>query len=179
MSHANEPDQVNNGVLAVILALVTLAVLGIALFVTSIVRDEVGVATAKRSADQDRETRDLKNQQLTGLGKGPEYSDRGKGLVQVSIDQAMALTLAAVRENPYALSPGVKPAADQGMGGASGDEVSEAGEKGPSKLDNEKATDNKAALEKKPAPAEKKVAPAPVAPTPGAPAPAPGAPTTP
>lgn len=177
MSHANgnEPDQVNTGVLAVVLALVTLAVLGIAMFVTSLVRQESEAAESVRAENQDQGTRDLRNAQISELAKGPEFSDRGKGLVQVPIDRAMALVLASVRENPYALSPGVKPEAEEGMGGAgSGDEPEplKAGEKS---ADEPKPADAKPAdvkLEKKPADAPK----APVAPVPAEKKPAPAAP---
>lgn len=175
MSNANEPDQVNSAVLAVILALVTLSVLGIALFVTSIVRDEAHHAESERGQNQDRATRELKTAQLSDLSKGPEYSDRGKGLIQIPIDRAMALTLSAVRDNPYALSPGVKPH-DDGMGGAGPGAEADPASKTELSEDEKKASEKKAA-EKKAGekPAEKKIAP----PTSPAPAPAPPAPAVP
>jgi len=119
MSNANEPDQVNSGALGVILVLVSFAVLGIALFVTSLVRQEVDETSGVRGQGQDRKARDLKNGQLAQLAQSPSFADRAKGLIQIPIDRAMALTLEAVRENPYALSPGVKP---DGVGGAGPDE---------------------------------------------------------
>jgi len=119
MSNANEPDQVNSGALGVILVLVSFAVLGIALFVTSLVRQEVDETSGVRGQGQDRKARDLKNGQLAQLAQSPSFADRAKGLIQIPIDRAMALTLEAVRENPHALSPGVKP---DGVGGAGPDE---------------------------------------------------------
>ena len=119
MSNANEPDQVNSGALGVILVLVSFAVLGIALFVTSLVRQEVDETSGVRGQGQDRKARDLKNGQLAQLAQSPSFADRAKGLIQIPIDRAMALTLEAVRENPYALSTGVKP---DGVGGAGPDE---------------------------------------------------------
>lgn len=176
MSNANEPDKVNAGALAVVLILVAFTTLAVALVVTSLVRQETAEVTAERDLSQDRAYRTLKASQLDKLrSESPSWSDRAKGLILLPIDRAMALTLEAVRENPYALSPGIKPEA---MGGAGPeDEKAEANENAPAKNDatvaSEDAKDadkkDEKSAPKKPAP----IAPAPVAPAPVAPAPAP------
>ncbi len=196
MSNSNEPDQVNSGALGVILVLVSFAVLAIALFVTSLVRQEVDETSEVRGQGQDRKARDLKNGQLAQLAQSPSFADRAKGLVQIPIDRAMALTLEAVRENPYALSPGVKP---DGMGGAGPDEAGSTAQgdakkqgtmEAPKEPAGDKAVGDKPAgdaKDEKTGPTEKKVTPLEKKPSaPGvihvpapSPGPAPGAPPSP
>lgn len=112
--NANEPDKVNIGGLSVAFVLSAIAMLSISMFIVSLVRQEVGDKGAERGNQQDRGVRDLKNAQLEQLRTGPVFADREKGLVQIPIDRAIALTLAAVRENPEALSPGGAGAALNG-----------------------------------------------------------------
>ena len=180
MSNANEPDKVNAGALAVVLLLVAFTTLAVALVVTSLVRQETTEVTAERDASQDRAYRTLKASQLDKLrSESPSWSDRAKGLVLLPIERAMALTLEAVRENPYAVSPGIKPEA---MGGAGPEDEKKGAEAStdntPEKNDASVAPEgekkDEKATPKKPAPVvPAPIAPAPVAPAPVAPAPAP------
>jgi hypothetical protein len=104
-SRGNEPDQVNNGALAVVLGIVAVATLAVALVVTALVRDEVSGMNALRDVTQDREYRELKNEQL-GVLEGPaRWMDRAKGVASVPVSRAMALTIEEVRRNPQMLSP--------------------------------------------------------------------------
>jgi len=104
--NANEPDKVNIGGLSVAFVLSAIAMLSISMFIVSLVRQEVGDKGVERGNQQDRAVRDLRNSQLEQLRMGPVFADREKGLVQIPLERAMALTLAAVREDPEALSPG-------------------------------------------------------------------------
>lgn len=104
-SRGNEPDQVNNGALAVVLGIVALATLAVALVVTALVRDEVGAMKALRDLKQDREYRDLKAEQVGKLEGTARWVDKAKGVVAIPIARAMALTLEDVRRNPSKLSP--------------------------------------------------------------------------
>jgi hypothetical protein len=104
-SRGNEPDQVNNGALAVILGIVALATLAVALVVTALVRDEVRDLRGVRDASQDREYRDLKAAQLGKLEGSPAWVDKAQGVVSLPISRAIALTLGEVRANPAKLSP--------------------------------------------------------------------------
>lgn len=167
MANPNEVDEVNSGALAMIIAVVAFATLGVALVVTALVRQEVGLKTSEGMTQQDRPFRDGKNAQLTKLNASPTFVDKAKGLIAVPIDRAMELTLAAVRKNPYALTPGTNKPENLGGAGNEPEEKSDKDEK------SEKA-DSKG--KGKPAPAPHSTsgtaAPAPVAPAP-APAPVP------
>src|SRR5690606_24405606 len=105
MSNANEPDQINAGALAMMIALVTLATLGIALYVTSIVRTETRDVESLRAESQDYGIRQLRAEQLSALAASPQWVDQAKGTVSIPIEAAMANVLAAVRNDPSALSP--------------------------------------------------------------------------
>lgn len=185
-SPGNEPDQVNNGALAMVLGLVAFSTLAIALVVTALVRDEVGATKATRDLTQENGVRTLRAGQLGTLEASPSWLDRASGVVSLPIDRAMALTLAAVRQNPYKLSPWA-PAADKGMGGASGQGEEEAATKDAQESKEGSAKESKDAAGKeakkeapgKAAPAKsgapKQAAPKAAAPAPAA-APAQGAP---
>jgi hypothetical protein len=107
-SRGNEPDQVNNGALAVVLGIVAVATLAVALVVTALVRDEVSGMNALRDVTQDREYRELKNEQLAVLEGPARWMDRAKGVASVPVSRAMALTIEEVRRNPQMLSPWFK-----------------------------------------------------------------------
>ncbi len=119
MSNANEPDQINNGALAMVIALVTFATLAIALYVTSLVREETRQVGAQRADAQDRSARSLRAEQMAELNRSPTWIDRDKGIVSMPIDSAMQWVVESVRSNPEKLSPGVA----LGMGGASAKDV--------------------------------------------------------
>lgn len=131
MANPNEADEVNSGALAMVIAVVAFATLAVALVVTALVRQEVSEVGGRGMDVQDRKYRDGKNEQLSQLSAPPSWADRAKGLIAVPMDRAMELTLEAVRKNPYAMTPGLKP---ENMGGAPGE-----GEDEGSKTDGAKS----------------------------------------
>ncbi len=112
---SNEPDEVNNGALATIIVIVALATLGIALVVTSLVREETAELSAEKevATPQDGEYRQLKAIQLAEITAAPAWRDRGEGVVSIPIDRAMELVAESVRANPFNLSPGNPPEEDE------------------------------------------------------------------
>ncbi len=108
---SNEPDEVNNGALATIIVIVALATLGIALVVTSLVREETAALSAEKevATPQDGEYRQLKATQLAEINAAPAWRDREKGMVSIPIDRAMELVAESIRTNPFNLSPGNNP----------------------------------------------------------------------
>jgi hypothetical protein len=170
MANSNEPDSVNSGALAMIIAIVAFVTLAIALVVTALVRQETRELGGKSFDKQDGPYRNGKNEQVTGLSASPTWADKAKGLIAVPIERAIELTLAAVRKNPGALTPGVAPV---GLGGAG------AGGAGPledAKEEKKKVDEGEA---KKPAVAPG-ATPAPISSaTPAAPAPSSPAPKAP
>jgi len=121
MSKANEPDSVNTGALATTIGIVAFATLGIALYVTSLVREETKVLGDTRQGTQDRPLRELRADQLGVLDATPTWKDRGAGVVTLPIDRAMEWMVEAVRKNPKALSPWQPPPKEEAMGGAGPD----------------------------------------------------------
>lgn len=176
----NEADNVNSGALATMIALVAFATLGIALVVTMLVRQEVGAAASGRAGTQENAVRSLKAEQQSELRSQPGWLDRAKGLVSMPIEQAMKLTLEAIRKNPRALSPLPPGKEDEGMGGAGPEELTaeETGTGGTAALPEEEASAPAAgSVAAPPAPAPTAALPAP-APAPAAPA-VPAAPAAP
>jgi len=171
MSNANEPDQVNTGALATTIGIVACATLGIALFVTSLVREETKVLGDVRQGTQDRGIRELRADQLSVLDAAPTWKDKATGVVTLPIGRAMDWMVEAVRKNPKALSPW-HPPAPEALGGA-GPETADASEQPAGSGGAASATPAEAA--KKAAPSAAPSAPAPAA-APATPAPAPAAP---
>lgn len=172
MSNVNEPDRVNTGALATTTGIVGCAVLGIALFVTSLVRDETKVLGDSRQGTQERSVRELRADQLGVLEGSPTWKDRTAGVVTLPIERAMDWMVEAVRKNPKALSPWQPPAPADAMGGA-GPEAAEApaGTGGASATAeaNDSSTQEGAPAATSPAPAAKPSVPAP---SPASPSPA-------
>jgi hypothetical protein len=173
MSNANEPDQVNTGALATTIGIVACATLGIALFVTSLVREETKVLGDVRQGTQDRGIRELRADQLSVLDAAPTWKDKATGIVTLPIARAMDWMVEAVRKDPKALSPWhpPKPEALGGAGPESADASEPAGSGGAASVKPAEAP-KKAASTASPAPAPA-AAPATPAPAPAAPAPAP------
>jgi len=117
MSKANEPDRVNTGALATTTGIVGCATLGIALFVTSLVREQTSVIGDARQGTQERSVRELRAEQLGVLDASPTWKDRATGAVTLPIGRAMDWMLEAVRKDPKALSPW-QPPAPEALGGA-------------------------------------------------------------
>lgn len=117
MSNANEPDSVNTGALATTIAIVAFSTLGIALFVTSLVRDESRTLGDVRKGTQERVVRELRADQLGALEASPSWKDRAAGVVTLPIERAMDWMVEAVRKDPKALSPW-HPPAPEALGGA-------------------------------------------------------------
>jgi hypothetical protein len=193
---ATESDNVNSGALGTLVAVGTIAFLGIALVVTALVRTEMQEELDKKEVSADRAYRDMLAEQTSKLAAPAGYVDRGRGLVSLPIDRAMDVTVASLKKDPNSATPasaggsggagGADPASAGGSGGAGGmggmggmggvnakpaDEAVNASPK-PS-------TEGQPLEEpKKPGDKEKKKAPkpAPATPAPAAPAPAPAAP---
>jgi hypothetical protein len=144
MANPNEADEVNSGALAMVIVVVAFATLAVALVVTALVRQELAEVGGRGMDAQDRKYRDGKNEQLSQLSAPPTWADRAKGLIAVPMDRAMELTLEAVRKNPYAMTPGLKP---ENLGGAGGES-----DPAESKQDDKLAPAGGSASAKAPAP---------------------------
>ena len=200
---ATESDNVNSGALGTLLAVGTIATLGIALVVTALVRTEMGTEAEKKEVGADRPYRDLVADQTAKMAAPAGYVDRGRGLVSLPIDRAMELTVSGLIKDPNSATP---PAPIGGSGGSAATEaggasaggsggsggVAPEGEAKPEeakpaeegkpaeeakpaeeKKDEKKKDEKKKDGPKPKAPAPVPAAPAPAAPAPAAPAPAP------
>lgn len=110
---SNEPDEVNSGALATAIVLVALATAAIALVVEALVRTTVKEVLVDKDQTQETAFRHMKSEQLGALVAAPAWRDRASGLVSVPIDRAKEIVLADIRANPYAMSPGYKPPAEE------------------------------------------------------------------
>jgi hypothetical protein len=196
---ATESDNVNSGALGTLLAVGTIATLGIALVVTALVRTEMSSEAEKKDIGADRPYRDLIAEQTAKMAAPASYVDRGRGLVSLPIDRAMDLTVSGLRKDPNSATP---PAPVGGSGGSAATEAggASAGGSGGSggvapegeaakpaeegkpaeeakpaeeKKDEKKKDEKKKEAPKKAPPATVPATPAPAAPAPAAPAPAP------
>ncbi len=185
---ATEQDNVNSGALGTLVAVGTIAFLGIALVVTALVRAELAEELDKKEVAADRVYRDLVAEQTAKLNAQAAYSDRARGLVALPIDRAMELTVAGLAKDPSSATPpaaaGGAPntaaggsAGTGGSGGAAGAATDGADQaaKNAKQPDGVKPADAQKAPPKKDAPSapHSPAAPAPVMPSPAAPAPAP------
>lgn len=201
---ATESDNVNSGALGTLLAVGTIATLGIALVVTALVRTEMSTEAEKKDVGADRPYRDLVAEQTAKMAAPASYVDRGRGLVSLPIDRAMELTVSGLIKDPNSATP---PAPVGGSGGSAATEAGGAGGTGGSggsggaapegeakppgeeakpaeegkpaeeaKPAEEKKDEKKKDEKKKDAPKPKAPAPVPAAPAPAAPAPAAPAP---
>jgi len=114
---ATESDNVNSGALGTLLAVGTIATLGVALVVTALVRAETSEETAKKELGADRPFRDLVAEQTAKLAQPASYVDRSRGVVSLPIDRAMELTVSGLIKDPNSATP---PAAAGGTGGTGG-----------------------------------------------------------
>ncbi len=114
---ATESDNVNSGALGTLLAVGTIATLGIALVVTALVRAELAEETDKKEVGADRPYRDLIAEQTAKMAAPAAYVDRGRGLVSLPIDRAMELTVSGLIKDPNSATP---PAPIGGSGGTGG-----------------------------------------------------------
>lgn len=170
---STEKDNVNAGAIGMLVALLTVAVLGVALALTALVRDETYTDTIKKEAVGPYvELRKQHQEELTGPAA---WVDKEKGTVSVPVSRAMEVVVQNLKDNPQSATPlapakpdaGVDAAAtdtDAGAAtadGGTGTEGAEAGAPAP-----------EAPAPEAPAP---QTPPAPKAPAPKAPAPkAPG-----
>jgi len=173
MSNANEPDRVNTGALATTTGIVGCAALGIALFVTSLVREETRVVGDARQGTQERSVRELRAEQLGVLDASPTWKDRAAGVVTLPIGRAMDWMLESVRKDPKALSPW-QPPAPEALGGAGPEGASSDASEVPSGTGGASGSSAAASAEA-PSAAPTGTAPARTAPAPQAP----GAPAAP
>jgi len=195
---ATESDNVNSGALGTLLAVGTIATLGIALVVTALVRTEMAGEAQLKEVGADRPYRDLVAEQTAKMAAPPTYVDRGRGLVSLPIDRAMEVTVSGLIKDPNSATP---PAPIGGTGGSAATEAGGSAALGGSggtapageetgakpaeegkpaeeaKPSEEKKDEKKKDEKKKDAPkphvpsAPVPAAPAPVAPVPAAPAP--------
>ncbi len=163
---SNEPDKVNSGALATLVALLALAMLGASLTITALVRAEVGEVGAERATPAQNPYRNMKAEQQAELVAAPAWSDRGKGLVSLPIDRAEKLMLGDIRRGHTWV--GELPPKEQGLGGAPGVEAEQPA--------GEKPGEQKPA---EPTPAGAGSATPPLSPTPGSTGPGPVAPKAP
>jgi hypothetical protein len=179
---ATEQDNVNSGALGTLVAVGTIAFLGIALVVTALVRAELAEELEKKEVAADRVYRDLVAEQTAKLNAQAAYSDRARGLVALPIDRAMELTVAGLVKDPNSATPtagGAPSTAAGGSGGAAGAATDGADQaaKNAKQPEGVKPAPAKKAPPKKEAPSapQSPAAPAPVklSPSPAAPAPAP------
>ncbi|HEX2877850.1 MAG TPA: hypothetical protein VHP33_41660 [Polyangiaceae bacterium] len=196
---ATESDNVNSGALGTLLAVGTIATLGIALVVTALVRTELSTEAEKKDVGADRPYRDLLAEQTATMAAPASYVDRGRGLVSLPIDRAMELTVTGLIKDPNSATP---PAPVGGSGGSAATEaggasaggtggsggVAPEGEAKPEDAkpaeagkpaEDAKPAEEKKDEKKKDGPKPKPPAPVPAAPVPAAPVPAAPAPAAP
>jgi len=112
---ATESDNVNSGALGTLLAVGTVAMLGISLVVTALVRSEMTDEAEKKEVGADRPFRDLVAEQTAKMAAPATYVDRGHGVVSLPIDRAMEVTVSGLIKDPNSATP---PAAAGGTGGS-------------------------------------------------------------
>jgi hypothetical protein len=192
---ATEQDNVNSGALGTLVAVGTIAMLGISLVVTALVRAELAEEVEKKEVSADRAYRDLLAEQTAKLNAPAAYADRGRGLVSLPIDRAMELTVAALSKDPNSATPPApiggsgaggaggssgQAGANSGGGGAGGTSAAPAGEDAdPKRKDGDAAKPDEGAKKSgEKAPKNAPGAPgSPAAPSPVLPAPGPGTPS--
>lgn len=179
---ATESDNVNSGALATLVAVGTVAMLGISLVVTALVRAEMDEELKKKEVSADRPYRDLVAAQTAQLNAPAAYKDRSTGVVSLPIDRAMELVVSELVKNPNSATPPPpkeeKDAAADAQGAAGAPSTTEADATPDKKESAEGEKQESPAPAPKPVPAAPApkpapVAPAPAAPTPPAPVPAP------
>ena len=102
---ATESDNVNSGALGKLLAVGTVATLGIALVVTALVRAEIKNETELKEVGADRPYRDLVAEQTAKMAAPATYVDRGRGLVSLPIERAMEVTVSGLIKDPNSATP--------------------------------------------------------------------------
>jgi len=117
---ATESDNVNSGALGTLLAVGTVAMLGISLVVTALVRSEMTDEAEKKEVGADRPFRDLVAEQTAKMAAPATYVDRGHGVVSLPIDRAMEVTVSGLIKDPNSATP---PAAAGGTGGSAATEA--------------------------------------------------------
>lgn len=184
---SNEPDQVNTGALFATILLVAFATLGVALVVTSLVRDTLTEVSKDKDITQENAYRQLRASQVGGLTQSPAWADRATGMVSVPIESAMEMVLTEVRKNPAALTPQDPSKAEEETTDEAESEESPEGEETDAadaeetadKTDSEAASAPSDSAPTSPAPSEAAATPAPVAPKEAAPKEAPAPTPTP
>jgi len=101
---ATESDNVNSGALGTLLAVGTVAMLGISLVVTALVRSEMTDEAEKKEVGADRPFRDLVAEQTAKMAAPATY-----------VDRAMEVTVSGLIKDPNSATP---PAAAGGTGGS-------------------------------------------------------------
>lgn len=120
---SNEPDKVNSGALATVVVLLALAMLGVSLTVTALVRAETAEISEDRLAPAQNGFRNLRAEQQAELNAPPSWSDRAKGLVSLPIERAQKLMLGDIKRGRTWV--GELKVEEQNLGGAPGTEAAE------------------------------------------------------
>ncbi|MBX3130882.1 MAG: hypothetical protein KF718_29455 [Polyangiaceae bacterium] len=117
---STEQDSVNAGAIGTLVALLTFAVVGVALAVTALVRAEADAEVAGKQPAGMHVA--IVKPQKDSLTEPAAWVDQGKGEVSIPIERAMELTAKALREDPEsATAPApapVAPAPGEADGGA-------------------------------------------------------------
>ncbi len=115
---SNEPDKVNSGALATLVALLALAMLGASLTITALVRAEENQLGGERALPGQNPYRNMRAEQQAKLNAPAAWADRSKGLVSLPIGRAEKLMLGDIRRGHTWV--GELPPKEQGLGGAGG-----------------------------------------------------------
>ncbi len=150
---SNEVDSVNSGALATVIGIVALSTLGVALVVTALVRDETKTVLSVKDLTQENGVRGLRADQRAQLNAMPAWVSKKDQTVSLPIERAMALTVAQVRKNPAAFTPGSSAPAAADSAAVDSDAVDSA------------SVDSASADSTEAVPTSAEAAPAPAAPT--------------
>lgn len=118
---SNEPDKVNSGALATVVVLLALAMLGVSLTITALVRAETGELGKERLEPAANPFRNLKAEQQSKLNE-TSWVDRAKGLVSIPIERAEKLMLGDIKRGHTWVGDKVDEKGLGGAGGAAGTE---------------------------------------------------------
>lgn len=177
---ATEEDRINTGVLLTIGLVLALAVVGVALAVTALVRSESEQLEAEKGATANlRPLQELQKEQETALQAAPTWWDKEAQLVSVPIDRAKQLMLEDLKKDPRKATAPAPPPPDAGATEDAGAAAEDAGA-APAAEDagadgattaREQGGDEGGVTPKKAAPKKPPAPPAPQPPAPQPPAP--------
>ena len=112
---ATEPDKVDTGALATLIAVLALGVVATALAVTALVRTESDELTAERSNTNDAFAA-MRGAQEADLNLPPAYMDQKAGTVRLPIARAMEVVVDGLQRDPNSATAPSKEALADGNG---------------------------------------------------------------